>query len=235
MTLATPFAEAQARNQPTGKQTDAFPEQSVWIDDDNTLTLTVSDRKGETFRGKVVSGETVERIVRGTVKKGKVAWLAKGVQAARAGPGGDNTGSISGERINFESRTDTGNGTFTLHRRGASKPNPEASRDAPIAIRQLGRAPQVDFFLHIQMPDKRPERIEVVRDALQRLDQLNDGQRIQNFEATVRLFDDTKTCRSPKEARKGIESQVIFWQGADCREAEAGGGLVHGRHAARGR
>lgn len=96
---------------------DPFPAYSVWTNDSNSMTLTILERKGDTFRGKLVAGDMVERTFTGTVKDGRVAWLARDVKAVKGGQGGDNSGTLRGDQIDFEYRTGGGTGSFTLHRR----------------------------------------------------------------------------------------------------------------------
>jgi hypothetical protein len=69
------------------------------------MTLTVIERKGEKFLARFEDGGLVVREVTGTVKDGKVSWLAKDVRAIKGGAGGDNQGTIAsdkdGDLINF--------------------------------------------------------------------------------------------------------------------------------------
>lgn len=213
LTLSPHETVAQSRKS-TARLKDSFLANSVWVDDDKTLMLTVLERKGEAFRGKLVSGDSVERTFAGTVKNGRIAWLAKDVQATKGGQGGDNTGTISGNRIDFEYRSDAGMGTFTLRRRGApnakhatgvkNRPSPQQRGD------ESGpKTNERDFLLHIKTAGQPQEQVAGLREALKRLDQLANQQETPGFEATVMLFADTKTYNSPREARKGIETIVL--------------------------
>ncbi len=69
------------------------------------MTLTVLERKGETFHARFVIGNSLERMVTGTVKDGKVSWLAKDVRVIKGGPGADNQATITrdkdGDLLNF--------------------------------------------------------------------------------------------------------------------------------------
>jgi hypothetical protein len=98
---------------------DPFQPKSTWVNDKPKMTLTVIERKGNTFRARFVAGDTIEREVRGTIKDGKVSWLAKDVRALKGGPGHDNHGTFDkeGEKIDFT--FGFGNnppaGTYTMH------------------------------------------------------------------------------------------------------------------------
>src|SRR5262245_58782358 len=76
---------------------DRWPVDSVWVNEDMKLRLTILERKGESFRAKLVAGDAIERTFTGTIKGNKVAWLAKDVQATKGGQGHDNTGIINGD------------------------------------------------------------------------------------------------------------------------------------------
>jgi hypothetical protein len=99
---ASPVANDKA------KPADPFADNSMWINEEMKATLTVVERKGESFRAKFVIGETIDRDISGTVKDPKVTWLATDVRAVKGGRGGDNTGTISGDRIDFEFRNANG-------------------------------------------------------------------------------------------------------------------------------
>ncbi|MBX9585158.1 MAG: hypothetical protein K2X87_33035, partial [Gemmataceae bacterium] len=96
---------------------------SVWARDNPRGVLTVTERKGERFTATFEVGNDIERVVTGTIKDGKLSWLARDVRVVRGGgPGGDNHGTLgsdeSGEKIDFVWRGDNGStGTFTLRLR----------------------------------------------------------------------------------------------------------------------
>ena len=103
-------------------QTDAFSAKSVWVNDTKNHVLTVTERKGEKFTARFEVGDKIVREVSGTIKDGKLEWLAKNVRAVSGGAGGDNHGTLekdkSGNKIEFVWREDSGaNGTFTLRLR----------------------------------------------------------------------------------------------------------------------
>jgi transglutaminase-like putative cysteine protease len=111
---------------------DPFQPNSVWMSDDFKRKLTVLDRQAETFRARFEVGDNIEREITGTIKDGKVSWLAKNVRAIKGGPGSDNNGTISGDRIDLEYRNAKGiTDTFTLRRREAAA----SKSDAPASSR----------------------------------------------------------------------------------------------------
>src|ERR1700719_234283 len=73
---------------------DPFQPKSVWVNADKGMTLTVTERIGDSFRAEFKIGDGIDRVVEGTVKEGKVSWLAKDVRAIKGGKGGDNHGTI---------------------------------------------------------------------------------------------------------------------------------------------
>ncbi len=94
---------------------DPFQEKSVWVSTaGQQKTLTVIERKGETFRARFEIGVGFERVVSGTVKDGKISWLAKDVQAIRGGVGGDNQATITSDKdgplLDFTYRVKGGSG-----------------------------------------------------------------------------------------------------------------------------
>jgi hypothetical protein len=94
---------------------DPFQVKSVWVNDDNKMTLTVTERDGESFQAKWQIGDRINRIVNGTIKGNKVSWQAKDVRAVKGGVGGDNYGTIAVNTINFVWQEDKGgSGKFTL-------------------------------------------------------------------------------------------------------------------------
>jgi hypothetical protein len=121
---ATPHPDAKKSIPPNPKPSpspdksapvkDLFQLNSVWVSDAPKRVLTVLERKGDTFRAKFLIG-AIERDVTGTVKNGKISWLAKDVRAYKGGPGGDNDGTIQGGTIEFVWRDNSGqSGKFTL-------------------------------------------------------------------------------------------------------------------------
>ncbi len=94
---------------------DPFQEKSVWVNTAGaSKTLTVIERKGETFRALLTIGGTIERLVSGTVKDGKISWLAKDVQVIRGGAGGDNQATLTSDKdgplLDFTFRDKDGSG-----------------------------------------------------------------------------------------------------------------------------
>ena len=99
--------------------TDALQPQSVWtrVNAGVNLALTILERQGEKFVGRFEVGPGIERLVNGTIKDGKISWLAKDVSAIKGARGGDNEGTIKGDSIDFTWHDDRGgSGKFTLKR-----------------------------------------------------------------------------------------------------------------------
>jgi len=99
--------------------TDPFQVKSVWVSENPTRTLTVLERKGETFRARFVLLEKNEFEFTGTVKEGKVVWFLKDVRIIRGTAAGDNLGTIGsdkfGDKIDFVFRgIKGGTGSYTL-------------------------------------------------------------------------------------------------------------------------
>jgi len=99
---------------------DPFQEKSVWVSDGGSANvLTVTERKGDKFKARFLIGQGISRDVTGTVKDGKLVWLAKDVIAVRGRPGADNYGTLAtdvkGERIDFVYKAGNAvQGNFTL-------------------------------------------------------------------------------------------------------------------------
>jgi internalin A len=85
---------------------DPFQPKSIWVGNKKPkLVLTVTERKGASFRAKFVVGPGITRMISGTVKDGKVDWFAKDVIAIKGRVGDDNHGTIAsddlGDKIDF--------------------------------------------------------------------------------------------------------------------------------------
>lgn len=98
---------------------DSFQAKTVWVDDNPRTVLTVTERKGERFTATFEIGDKIERVVTGTIRDGKISWMAKDVRVIRGSPGGDNHGTLGsdkvGDKIDFVWRSDDGSsGTFSL-------------------------------------------------------------------------------------------------------------------------
>lgn len=106
-------------SKPPGDAIDPFQPNSVWVNDKRTFVLTVIERKGAIFQARFELGRNIERMIKGTVKDGRVEWFAKDVIAIRGRFGDDNHGTITsddlGDKIDFVWH-DEGNqgGEFTL-------------------------------------------------------------------------------------------------------------------------
>jgi len=114
--------KAAARDLPANVETngrDAFQPRTVWTKDGPKSELTVLSRRGESFTAKYEFAGGLVRQIKGTVKDGRVSWLAKDVSSTGK-PGGDNDGLLAsdetGERIDFVWKDDStgASGTYTL-------------------------------------------------------------------------------------------------------------------------
>jgi WD40 repeat protein len=100
-----------------GSEPDLFQEGSVWVGTEGKdWTLTVGERRGDTFRGQFRQSSLIDRQVSGTIKDGKISWLARDVKAIKGGQGGDNEGTLKGDTIDFAWHDAKGHsGAFSLH------------------------------------------------------------------------------------------------------------------------
>jgi hypothetical protein len=82
-----------------------FQPKSIWFSDKPRRVLTVTERKGAIFQATFEVGPSITRMIKGTVKDGKVDWFAKDVRAIRGNVGDDNQGTITnddlGDKIDF--------------------------------------------------------------------------------------------------------------------------------------
>jgi Domain of Unknown Function (DUF1080) len=99
--------------------TNPFQRNSIWSD--GGLTLTVIDQENGTFRAKLETSGWA-RIIKGTIKDGKVTWLAKDDQPNKGSAGSDNYGTISQDVAGYKMYVDwrqsngkTGNFTLRLN------------------------------------------------------------------------------------------------------------------------
>lgn len=98
---------------------DPFQVKSVWTSDENRgFRLTVTERKGDMFQARLIDkGGSVERLISGTIKNGKISWYAKDVVVIKGNiVGGDNHGTYSKgmEKIDFVWQLDGKSGTYSL-------------------------------------------------------------------------------------------------------------------------
>lgn len=106
----------------TKAESDQLPVGSVWVSIDSKTTLTIAKRNGESFDATLIAGENTRREIRGKVKGNQLSWRSKDVRAVSGGKGGDNVGTINGERIDLVWTTPGGQGgKFTLKRSSDSK------------------------------------------------------------------------------------------------------------------
>jgi transglutaminase-like putative cysteine protease len=113
--LVASAGQAQTPNE-SHKQSDLLPIGSVWIDEPGGMTLTVLQRDGDTFRARYTAGDSIERLLVGKVSNGRIAWLSKDVESVKGGQGGDNSGTILGDRMTISYGSKESSRTFVLHR-----------------------------------------------------------------------------------------------------------------------
>ena len=104
---------------------DSLQPGSVWVAEPGNWTFTVLEREGERFKARFVVGKQI-REVNGTIKEGRVRWLAGNVKVISGDPGHDNEGQINGNEISmtYSSPNRPGSGQFKLRLR---KPGPRTS------------------------------------------------------------------------------------------------------------
>jgi uncharacterized protein (TIGR03067 family) len=127
------FTLRREAGSPSPTSPDPFQPKSVWVTrEEPKMTFTVLERQGEKFLARFEKGlrdkPQFVREVRGTVREGKVTWLAKDVHAIIGGVGDDNYGTITSDKdeflINFNWESDESRaGKFTL--RLQKKPPPD--------------------------------------------------------------------------------------------------------------
>lgn len=116
---------------PAGAPADAFQTGSLWTDESAGLTLSVFERGAGAFRARFVIRDTVVREITGTVTGDRISWLAKDVKNIKGNAGGDNVGTVAGDRIDFTWRgPGTRSGAFTLRLKAAEAKAPGASAPA---------------------------------------------------------------------------------------------------------
>ncbi len=101
---------------------DPFQPKSGWVNVGQKMTLTVLERNGEKFIGRFEIGDAIDREVTGTVKDGKLSWLAKDVRAIKGGVGGDYQATLTSDKVgdilDFVWRIEKGgSGAFSLRLR----------------------------------------------------------------------------------------------------------------------
>jgi hypothetical protein len=140
-----------------GAPADAIQPNSVWKSE-STHVLTIRERQGEKFRGIFTfpyGKVTATAEVAGEIKGNKISWLAKDARAISVDPGGDNFGTINGNRIDFtwRRRDNSFSGKFTLVRvpdqNQPPTPMPSVaatSSVAPLTIQTDADEPRIDVL-----------------------------------------------------------------------------------------
>ena len=99
---------------------DPFQTGSVWSGEERGYhqTLTILERSATTFRARFEIGTIIVREITGSVKGNRISWFGKDVHATKGGPGGDDVGIVTSDKIEITWR-DPKNGKtggFTLLR-----------------------------------------------------------------------------------------------------------------------
>ncbi len=84
-----------------GDAADVIQVGSTWQDNVGH-TLIILERNGGTYRGRFTKNDQFVREVTGPTAGNKISWLAKDVNPIKGGPGGDNFGTITGDKIDFK-------------------------------------------------------------------------------------------------------------------------------------
>lgn len=95
---------------------DLFPGNTLWINEQMRLTLLITERQGDTFQGQLQIGESIKRVLSGSISGNQVSWLARDVQAIAGGKGSNNHGLIKGDTIEFKYGNEYEERTFSVRR-----------------------------------------------------------------------------------------------------------------------
>jgi serine/threonine protein kinase len=101
---------------------DSLQPGSIWLADPGNFTFTILEREGERIKARFLVGGQV-REIHGTIKEGRLHWLARDVKVISGKPGGDHEGEIKGDEVLMSGSNSEGSvaGKFTLK---LSKPSP---------------------------------------------------------------------------------------------------------------
>jgi formylglycine-generating enzyme required for sulfatase activity len=91
-------AQAPVGKPPAPPAADRLQPSSVWVAEPGNFTFTILERQGERFKARFVAGRQV-REVNGTIKDGRLRWLAQDVKVIAGNPGGDHEGEIKGDEV----------------------------------------------------------------------------------------------------------------------------------------
>lgn len=107
------------------ERADPLPVGSIWLGEPSATTnsFTITKRNGEDFEARFTAGAGFDRIVKGTFSDGTIRWFRKDVRTFRGGPGSDNVGVLTGDRIEMSWGTapNPTSGKFTLYRMQADR------------------------------------------------------------------------------------------------------------------
>ncbi|HEX4608693.1 MAG TPA: hypothetical protein VH092_10860, partial [Urbifossiella sp.] len=97
-----------------------FQTNSVWVTDTPKRVLTVTERRGDAFKARLVKNDEYDREVNGEIKGNRLSWYAKDVRVIKGdNPGGDHHGTImvdkdAGFKIDIVHGLGKVSGTFSL-------------------------------------------------------------------------------------------------------------------------
>ena len=136
--LRTPVSEIRDVHQPSvASAADYLQIGSVWLAEPGGWTFTILERQGERFKSLFVVGKQI-REVSGTIKNGRLRWLAKDVKVRAGNPGNDNEGEIKGTSVEMTHSKPSGPvlGRFTLRLKTAA---PAGAQIAATPLASAGR------------------------------------------------------------------------------------------------
>ena len=91
---------------------DAIQPGSSWRNNSDDV-LTIVERNGDTFCARFEHRKAFIRELSGHVRGNQISWLAKDVRAVRGGQGGDNVGTIVGDKIDLTWDNNDGKGVHS--------------------------------------------------------------------------------------------------------------------------
>ena len=117
---------------------DSLQPGSVWVAEPGNSLFTILERQGERFKARFEVGRQV-REVNGTIKDGRLRWLAGNVKAISGNPGGDNEGEIRGDEVAMTWSNPGGpiRGRFTFRLKERATAGPAAGLRYPADAREF--------------------------------------------------------------------------------------------------
>jgi hypothetical protein len=129
---------------PVPTHADCLQPGSVWQGEPGNTTFTILERQGERFKARFEAGGHVRELY-GTIKDGRLRWLARDVKVIAGNAGGDNEGQIMGDEVAM-TYSDPGGptrGKFTLRVRTHGTPTPTSggTGGSPSSAGKAGNPP----------------------------------------------------------------------------------------------